>query len=431
MPEERAEPARQGRLAGLTAFRHRNYRFFWTGQIVSLVGTWMQSVAQSWLVLQLTNSAFQVGLIAALQFTPVLLLSMIGGVVADRRNKRRLLLLTQSASAVQALVLGLLVVTGKVQVYQVMALAACLGVINAFDGPVRQAFVVEMVGREDLMNAIALNSSAFNTARILGPAIGGVLIARFGVGPVYLINAASYLAVIYSLAVLRESELHAHPRGPREGVLESLKAGMRYVRGAPTVQVAIFLVGAVATFGMNYTVLLSVMARDVFKIGSQGFGLLMASIGVGSVLAALTLAFRSRVDPLRTMLLGGMGIAVFEMLFAGSPWAHFLPLPVFLLLLVGFSAISLTATANTTIQQQVPDELRGRVMSVYLSVFSGSVPLGGLFAGSLARRWGAPLAVAVGAGLSGVAVLAAWLFLRRKQKAPGGAVGGETGRVPG
>ena len=402
---------------GFAAFRVRNFRLFWTGQLGSLIGTWMQTVAQSWLVLELTDSPLAVGLVWTFQFAPVTVLGMLGGVVADRRNKRRLLLFTQSAAALQALILGLLTLSGQIQYYQVLALATLLGFINAFDIPTRQSFVVELVGRDTLMNAIALNSSAFNTARIIGPAIGGVLIARFGVGTVFLINAVSYLAVLAGLLFLRESELTAQPARGHEGVWASLKTGLRYVRGSAPVTLAIFLVGAVATFGMNFSVLLPVMARDVFAIGSQGFGALMAALGLGSVGAGLFLAFRSRVDTLRTMFAGAIGLAVMDIAFALSPRIGWLPLSFALLFGAGFAAISLSATANTAIQQRIPDELRGRVMSVYITVFAGSVPLGGLFAGALARWLGAPFALAAGGVLSGLAVLFAFLRLRPAARA--------------
>ncbi|MCB1161675.1 MFS transporter [bacterium] len=403
-------PSRAGFREGLAAFQFRNFRLFWFGQLVSLVGTWMQSTAQSWLVLQLSDSPLAVGLVWAFQFTPVTVLSMLGGVFADRRNKRRVLIVTQSLAALQALTLSLLTLTGHITVGWVLGLAAMLGLINAFDVPTRQAFVVELVGRDALMNAIAFNSSAFNAARILGPAVGGVLIASLSAGGVFLINAASYLAVIAGLVMVREAELTARPERVRERIVQSLKAGLDYVRHAPSVLLAIFLVGVVATFGMNFTVLLPVMARDVFDIGAQGFGMLMAAYGVGSVGAGLFLAFRSRLDPRRSMLWGGAGVAVLGLAFALSPWLHALPLSVALLFGVGFAAITLTATANTSIQRRVPDALRGRVMAVYITVFSASVPLGSLFAGGLAKGWGAPFSLGAGAVLSGVGVL--WAALR-------------------
>lgn len=414
-------PAAAARWA---AFSHPAFRVYWPGQLFSLVGTWMQSVAQSWLVLQQTDSAWMVGLCTALQFTPVTVLGLVGGVLSDRVNKRRMLLFTQSAAALQALVLGILTVTGQVRVEHVLVLAGMLGLITAFDMPLRQSFVVEMVGRADLMQAIALNSAAFNTARILGPAIGGVLIARIGVGPVFLLNAASFATVLASLAFMRERDLIARAASERPGsVWQALAAGMNAARRDPLISTAVLLVGGVSTFGMNYGVVLSVMARDVFQIGSQGFGLLMAATGIGSVAAGLFLAWRTRPDPVRWLLLGGTGVAVLQIAFALSPRLHFLPAAFVLLLGVGFSAISMTATANNLVQQRAPDAIRGSVLSVYLTAFAASVPLGGLFAGSLARAYGAPVAVALGGVLSGLVVLAAWWRLRRR-----GSAGG-TGRL--
>jgi len=402
------------------AFDHFNFRLFWSGQLVSLIGTWMQSVAQSWLVLQLTNSAFQVGLVTAAQFTPVLLFSLLGGVFADRRAKRRVIMVTQTVAALQALTLGILVVSGNITVGHVIAMAAVLGLVNAFDIPTRQSFVVELVGRRDLMSAIALNSSAFNTARIIGPAIGGVLIARFGVGPLYIINAASYLAVLTSIFFLRGAELQTGRRARESGVWNSLREGVAYVRGDRFVGVATLLVGLVATFAMNYTVLLPVVARDVLQIGSPGFGMLMAALGVGSVLAGLFLATHTGLRPGRTMLLGALGLALFELVFvAGHRLAAPLPVSILCLVGVGFSAICMTATANSAIQQRTPDELRGRVMSVYVTVFSGSVPVGSLLAGAMARKWGVMAAFAIGATLALLAAGGAALALRRATRTEG------------
>ncbi len=415
-PPEVGPPPRAARFA---VFSHPAFRLYWPGQLFSLVGTWMQSVAQSWLVLQQTDSAWMVGLCTALQFTPVTLLGLVGGALSDRVNKRRMLLFTQSAAALQALTLGILTVTGTVRVEHVMILAGLLGLIMAFDMPLRQSFVVEMVGRGDLMQAIALNSAAFNTARILGPAIGGVLIARIGVGPVFLLNAASFTTILASLLFIRERDLLARP--PVEAgksVWSALRAGMRFARHDPLISTAVLLVGGVSTFGMNYGVILSVMARDVFQIGSQGFGLLMAATGIGSVAAGLFLAWRVRMDPVRWLFVGGAGVALLQIAFAFSPRLQFLPLAFVLLLGVGFSAISMTATANNTVQQRAPDAMRGSVLSVYLTAFAASVPVGGLFAGSVARWQGAPVAAALGGLLSGLVVLGAAWRLRRIRARP-------------
>jgi MFS family permease len=310
-------------------------------------------------------------------------------------------------------------VTGKIRIEQVMVLAALLGIVNAFDMPVRQTFVMEMVGRADLMPAIAWNSAAFNTARIVGPAIGGILIAGIGVGPVFLLNAASFLAVLAALALIREDRLYARPEASaRQGLWGSLREGLREVRRARVLHTAVLLVAGVATFGLNLQVILSTMARDVFRIGSQGFGVLMAAAGIGSVLAGLNLAWRGRVNTRRTLLLGGAGVGVLGILFALSPRWNLLPLSVLLLLGLGFSAITLTATANTTVQQRAPEALRGRVLSIYLTAFASSVPIGGLFAGSLARWRGAPTAALIGGIVSLGVVLWAAVHLRRADDVP-------------
>ncbi|MFN8547340.1 MAG: MFS transporter [Candidatus Eisenbacteria bacterium] len=408
-----AELAASALKSGTAAFRRRNFRLFWFGQVLSLMGTWMQSVAQSWLVLNLTNSALQVGLVVGLQFLPVLLFGLIGGVLADRWNKRRFLLVTQSAQAVQALSLGLLTISGQIEAWQVMALAAFLGVTNAFDMPTRQSFVVEMVGREDLMNALALNSSAFNLARIVGPAIGGVLIGKIGVGPVFLINAASYLAVLGGLLLMRESELTNVPRPSSGSLRKNLGEGLCFIGRTPVVLVATALIGSVAMVGMNDSVLLSVMARDVFQIGSEGFGLLMAALGIGSLVAALVIAASPTIDPIRTMLTGAVGFSVLEILFAFSPRLHIVGLSFGLLFGVGFCMILMTATSNTAIQRAAPDELRGRVMSVYVTIFAGSTPFGSMLAGSLAHWKGAPFAFGVGGALALIATF--WAFRRARR----------------
>ena len=373
----------------------------------------MQSVAQSWLVLELTNSTFQVGMVFAMQFLPVLLFGMVGGLVADRIDKRRLLLVTQSLAALQALTLAVLTFGGWVTAGQVMVLAALLGLVNVIDMPTRQSFVVELVGKPDVMNAIALNTSAFNLARIVGPAIAGLLIAQFGVGIAFLCNGLSFLGVILALFAMRPGDLYRGPTRTREGLRRGLGEGISYIRRTPVVQIPIVLVGVVATFGLNYNVLLPGMARDVFAIGAQGFGLLMSAFGVGSLLAALAVAFFSRLDPLPTMVRGATGFGVLGLVFAFSPWFPFVWLAALNLMVIGFCMIWMTATANTAIQRTAPDELRGRVMSVYVSIFAGSTPIGSVFAGGLATRFSPHVALAAGALLSLAA--AVWAGLRTRQ----------------
>ncbi|MCB9463412.1 MAG: MFS transporter [Candidatus Eisenbacteria bacterium] len=405
--------------SGFAALSHRNYRLYWFGSVVSLMGGWMQSVAQSWLVLELTNSTFQVGMVFAMQFLPVLLFGMIGGLFADKFDKRRVLLITQSLAAAQALTLAFLQFRGVVEAWQVMALAAVLGLVNVVDMPTRQSFTIELVGRADVMNAIALNTSAFNLARIVGPAIAGLLIGKLGTQVAFLLNGISFLGVILALLAMRPANLYRGTERAREGIREGLTVGISYIRRTPVVQIPIVLVGVVATFGLNYNVLLPGMARDQFAIGAEGFGLLMSSFGIGSLIAALTVAFFSRLDPVPTMVRGAIGFSLLGLVFAFSPWFPAVWLAALNLLFIGFCMIWMTATANTTIQRTSPDELRGRVMSVYVSIFAGSTPIGSLFAGGLATRFSPQVALAAGSLLS---LVAAFWAAARTRRLPEGAM---------
>ncbi|HWP63574.1 MAG TPA: MFS transporter [Candidatus Binatia bacterium] len=397
--------------AGLRAFRHRNYRLFYAGQAISLVGTWMQSVAQAWLVLTLTNDPFWLGVVSAAQFAPVVLFGLFGGLVADALPKRRALVVVQAAMMVLALLLWLLTATGAVTVTAVLVLALGLGVANAVDMPVRQSFVVEMVGRDDVANAVALNSAMFNGARVLGPAVAGLVIGAAGIAPAFLINGLSFLAVIGGLLRMRDEELvpvrlAERPRTMAQ-VRSALAEGLRYVRRTPPVLLATVVVGFVSTVAMNFQVIVPAFARSVLGVGAEGFGFLMAASGVGSVLAALGLAFGR---PRPSVLLGGaVVLGAAQVALAGTTSY---PVAALLLFLAGAGGIAMAATANTTIQLAVPDGLRGRVMSVYTTVFAGSAPVGGLFVGSLASAAGIQAAVLVG-GLLGVAVaVAAWAWWR-------------------
>jgi MFS family permease len=379
---------------------HRNFRLFWFGQLVSLVGTWMQQVAQNWLVLELTNDPIALGLTATAQFAPVLVFGLFGGVIADALPKRRTLLVTQGASMILAAALGVLVFSGRVEVWHVWLLAGLLGLVSAIDMPVRQAFVVEMVGRRDIANAVALNSAVFNASRIVGPAIAGLLIGVAGIAACFFINAASYLAVLAGLALIRVEDLLPTARARFEssvsGVLGQLAEGLRYVRDTPVVLLAIGLLGVVATAGMNFSVLMPIMARDVLGGGAETFGFLMAASGVGSLLSALMIAFGQR-PTLRLLLTGA---AVFGLGLVGVGLSRSVPLSLALMVFVGWGVIAMAATTNTLIQLTVPDELRGRVMSVYTTVFAGSTPIGGLFSGTLAAAFTAPVAVVVGGLIS-------------------------------
>ncbi|HUS14768.1 MAG TPA: MFS transporter [Chloroflexia bacterium] len=405
--------------AGFRALRHRNYRLFFFGQLVSLIGTWMQSVAQGWLVLQLAgkDADLILGLTSALQFAPVLLLSVLGGALADRVPKRKVLIVTQSVMMVLALVMALLNVTHVVQVWHVLVLAALLGVANAIDMPTRQAFVVELVGKEDLMNSIALNSTVFNAARIVGPAIAGLLIATVGVTGCFFLNGVSFVAVIAGLLMMRAPFFTRRPEPAKEAdaesFLHSIGAGFRYIWATPAVLSMVLLVGAVGTFGLNFGVWLPVMARDVLHVGAEGYGLMMSVMGAGSLVAGLGLAFGGKRSRKR---LAVVAAAAFAVVLGGLAFSTVYPVSLLLLVALGAAMVAFSATANTTVQLTVPDELRGRVMAVYMMVFAGTTPIGALLAGTLAHATSTPISMVAGALVSLLAVGAtAWNMRRVRQ----------------
>jgi MFS family permease len=396
----------------LPALRHRNYRLFFAGQGLSLVGTWMTAVAQSWLVLQLTGSAFDLGLINVFQFTPVLILGLFGGVIADVLPKRSTMYATQTVAMGVSFLLFALSATGVVQVWHVYLLSVVMGIRNAIDMPTRQAFAVEMVGREDLGNAVALNSAMFNGARIVGPAVAGLAIGAFGVAPAFLIDAISFLAVLLALFAMDEDALRTPPRVARpesaRAVLANLAEGLGYVRRTSVVLLAVVLVGVVATFGINFSVVIPALATHPLEVGATGYGFLMAASGAGSLVAALWIAFRG-TRPSR-MLAGALVLGIAEMAIGVS---RSYPADLALMVLTGAGAITMMATANTTMQLAVPDALRGRVMSVYTTVFAGSSPFGGLAMGGIAASLGAEVALFVGGFVSFLAGIAGIAWYRR------------------
>jgi MFS family permease len=396
---------------GLVAFRHRNFRLFWGGMLVSLIGTWMQQVGQAWLVLQLTNDPLALGLIAMAQFGPILVLGPLGGLVADSVSKRTALMVTQTAAGLLAIILAALFVTGHIEVWHIFALAVGLGIVNSFDMPIRQAFVIEMVGREDIANAVALNSTVFNLTRIVGPAIAGLTIASVGIAPLFFINAASYLATVGSLLLMRKSEMYEpteravvtrHVRS----VVDLLVEGVRYTRGNPRILLIILLVGAVSTFAMNFSVLIPLVARDVLQGDADTYGFLLSAAGVGSLVSALSIAFRRSASTRRLFV----GAALVGLGMVGLGLSTWLPLSLAMMFVAGWGGIAMAATANTMIQLSVPDVLRGRVVSLYTTVFVGSTPIGGLFSGVIASGFGgAPAALIVGGSLAVLAALVAYL----------------------
>jgi MFS family permease len=389
------------RRRALGALRHRNYRLFLGGQLVSTIGTWMQSLAQPWLVLQLTHSAFLVGLVLALQYLPVLGLAPIGGLIADRFPKRRVLQLTQAAFMVPALFLFIVSWTGVVTYWMVLLAALAWGLVQLVDVPTRQAFAVEMVGREDLMNAIALNSSVWNAAAVIGPALAGVVIAFLGVPICFLINAVSYLAVIGGLALMRNLPTLL-PDLARQPLQQRMMEGARYVRRDPVVGAMLIVVGVFSLFAMNRLTLMPLFAEDVLHVGAVGFGLLMGSLGLGSLMGALTLALVAPQPSGRRQFWVGV---CWALALLGFSFSRLLALSMALLFVAGFCQMWFLATANTRIQTATPDRLRGRVMAFYAQAVMGVAPLGATQAGALASFVGAPAAMAVGAAIAGLVIV--------------------------
>jgi MFS family permease len=379
------------------SLRVRNYRLFFFGQLISLTGTWMQQVGQDWLVLRLSNRALPLGVTLALQFGPMLVLGAWAGAVADRLDKRRLLLATQAAMASLALVLGVLTATGAIRLWMLYVLALLLGCATAFDMPTRQAFVTEMVGPDRVANAVGLNSAVFNSARVVGPAVAGVLIAAVGIAPAFLINAVSYLAVIAGLLAMDPDRLHRLPAVDRAG--GQVRAGLRYVWDNPMLRSTIALVAVVGALGLNYRVALPLLARFTFGGDASAYGALASIMAAGAVVGALAAARRAR--PSRALLLGS--VAVFGLLSFAAAAAPTLLAEAVVLAPLGLASMTFLATANSTLQLASSPEMRGRVMALYGLVFLGSTPLGGLLGGWMAGQFG-PRSILL---LSGVSSLAA------------------------
>jgi MFS family permease len=404
------------------ALGHRNFRLFFVGQFISLVGTWMQRIAQAWLVLNLTHSPFRLGLVGALQWLPVLFLSLVGGVVADRVSKRSLLVVTQSAQMMQAFALGALVLTGTVQYWHVVVLACALGFTSAFDIPTRQAFVFEMVEGEHTMNAVALNSTIFNGARLFGPAIAGIAITQLGMGWAFLANGISFIAVIAALLMMT-----VRPVEPvhSAGLLEHLQEGVAYILRTPSALQVVSLVALMSVFAMNFNVLVPVMAKDVLHQDAAGFGFLTTAQGLGALAGAFGIAWISHHGPRPSLLLGGAGMLAFSSFLLA--WARHFPVAAVLLAMAGGSMVVFTAVANTSLQITAPGHLRGRVMSMYAVVMGGMTPAGALVSGTLAQFWGAPGAFGTGGivGLVSVLMVARWRAGAARRPEPGVPPAGE------
>ena len=402
-PADTARGWRFGLVARtFSALQHRNYRLFFAGQLVSLVGTWMQNVSQAWLVYDLTGSPFKLGLVSFASGVPALVFSLWGGVVADRMPKRRLLLMTQAIMMVLALALAADVFLGTVRWWHIAILAFLLGTVTAFDGPARQAFVVEMVGRRELMNAIALNSAVFNSARIIGPAVAGVVLATVGAAWCFLLNGVSFLAVLAGLYLMNvPAYVGAAPTG---SALSQMREGVSYIRRHPVVRPLITLVAVSNMFATGYSALLPALADGVLHVGTVGYGFMSTAVGVGALAGALAIASLGAVEHKGLILT--MGNLLFPTMVIAVALSRSYHLTIGLLVLVGLGFMTQNATANTLVQTTVSDSLRGRVMSVYIMVFQGFFPVGSLIAGSVAEKLGVP----AGAASGGIIALAYALF---------------------
>lgn len=389
-----------------------NFRRYVSGQTVSMIGTWMQTTAQAWLVLTLTHSSIYLGLIVALQTLPVLLLGAYGGVVADRVDKRKLMIVLQSMMGLQALVMGILVVTGLVRIWEVGLLAVILGLNNTFENPARQAFVLEMVGPRDLRNAVSLNSVLVNVARSVGPAVAGLLIASVGDGICFLLNSVSFVAVVVSLVTMDRSKLQpSQPSGRSRG---QLREGLRYVAHTPELGIPLLMMALIGTFAYEFQVVLPVLAKQTFHGGAEAYGFMMASMGIGAVAGGLVTAARGNTG-LRPVTLAASAFAVVLLFAALSPS---LTLEYVGLAAVGWASVSFIARGNSTLQLGAAASMRGRVMALWAIAFQGTTPIGGPLIGLVVAREGARVGLLTGSISCGVAVLLAVAFMHRLRLAP-------------
>lgn len=397
--------------SGLRALNHGDFRRFFGAQLVALVSGWMHTVAQSWLVLQLTDSPLRLGLIGTLQFGPILLFSIVTGAFADRLPKRRVLIVSQLTLAALALALAALVVSGRVRYWHVGLVAMLAGLAQAFDTPARQSYMAEMVSKTDLVNAIALNSAAFNAARIVGPAVAGLIIARFGVVPAFVVNALGILGVGLTLFTLPPGRSAAR-RGTT--VLEEIAEGVSYAARTPVIRLILGMLFVVSITVFNFTVYVPLLARHVLGLGAEGFGFLMAGLGVGAVAGALTVGFWRAPELPLTSMLTAAALALAGLLLLSTARHVLVALP--LLFVTGFFGLVLVASCNTRLQLAAPDELRGRMMSLYALVWGGVFPIGAFCVGAMSEAWGVSTAFAV-SGTTGLTALAALTLWWRKRRA--------------
>lgn len=407
----RREAARPPFAQTFRALRNPNYRLFWCGQIVSMVGTGMQRIAQAWLVLRLTNSPLALGVVTSCQMAPVLFFALFGGVIADRVPKRRLMLITQTTMLVQAAAMALITVLGWARLADIYLLAAVLGTANAVDNPTQQAFVKELVGAEDVPNAVALNSMIMNVARLAGPALGGITIALVGVAGCFTLNAVSFLAVIGGLLLMRPERFYEVANAPPGKVAAQIGEGLRYALRTPEIALVLLLIGVIGIFGYNFSIILPLIARYVLHTGPLGFGMLSTALAIGSLAAGMGIAYSGRVSE-RTLLAGAAGFSgLLLCLSLSTRW----PATIAALITLGVFSIVFTATATSRLQLVTPSHLRGRVMSLYTLLFMGGAPIGSLTVGAMADHQGVRVAIAEMAAISACGTIAGLVYRVRQR----------------
>lgn len=393
------------------ALKHSNFRYYWIGMCVSLIGTWMQNIAQPWLAFRLTGSPFLLSLVSALQFTPSLLFSLFAGVIIDRLPKKKLLYFTQGCSMVISLVLTVLAWSGQIQYWHLLALSLMLGFVNVLDMPLRQSFVIELVGREDLMNAIALNSMVFNLSRIIGPVIAGVVMAYAGVPVCFLFNSLSFAAILVSLFFIKPMVVE---KAPRQKVLKEIREGLHYIRDHNILIITLLIVAVVGTFAPNFNVLVPVFSTKILMQEATGYSLLMSLLGVGSLCGALVIAMISRTGPKRSILFL-FPMIVAAMLIAVGFTRHY-ALTGIVLALAGFFFVMVSSNANTMMQLNTDDAYRGRVMSVYSMIFAGSTPIGNLYAGGVSEYFSAKYGFIACGAIIAVLMVPIYIHLYKKRR---------------
>lgn len=399
------------------ALSHRNFRLFWIGQCISLIGTWMQNIGQSWLVLELTGSALKLGTISAVQFIPMMVFSLFAGTLVDRYSKRKMLIITQTCLMVLAAVLATITLLGIVQYWHILVLALLLGIVNTLDMPTRQTFFIELVGREDLMNAIALNSSIFNLARIIGPAVAGVLIGLLGISICFYLNAFSFMAVIAGLWLIKlpPMETVSKVKNTFNSIMADIKEGLKYTVSQPVIYLPLLLLSAISAFVLNFSVLVPIFASQNLGQNAMGYGLLMTSMGLGSFTGALVQSAHSGSGPrTKVLLAGAIGVSLFVLILG---FVKSYALACILLLIAGFGAIIFTTSVNSMIQLNSSDAMRGRVMSVYSLVFGGVIPIGSMYSGNVAESLGAPVCMAISGAIGILASLGIGFLMLGKKNA--------------